>query len=759
MARSNNFQVRVTGDTTKFDAAMNKAQRELQSFSKASKAAFAVVGVTSFTAALGSLAKTIGDFERANSELAAVLGTNLKGIEALTKSAKDLGRTSEFTASDVTKLQIALSRLGFTETQILQMQGSVLNFALAMGTDLASAADFAGASLRAFGLEAKDTEKLLDVMSAATTNSALDFTKLQASISVVAPIAKSFGLDVQETAAFLGVLSNNGFDASSAATALRNILLNLSDANGKLSKGIGHSAKSFDEIIAAFNELQEKGVDVGAVLEMTDKRSAAAAVTLINQADAAMQLKEKLDDSTGSLQNMADTMSDNLVGSTKALGSAWEGFVLALEDSKGPMKDVVDGLTDILNRLTDIISKKDDVTWWEAVLGPITGGLIASRQKKNAGNPLGGGAGASGMAEGGGGRGGSEAVDAAALKELQAKQKLANIESAIADLEAKRSNNMLRIAELNAQIAAQQEIAKNAFKNGDTTTALAAQAKARELINEKAELQVSIEEKLASLYKAKNALTSAELSDINKANQQAVKAFETQQAIYEEIRKTQQLGGTIEPFNAPLDPRTPKIPVGLTLPEGEVNTFKEHIIAELGAGFTIAIAIDPDSVQKVHDITNEIQSAIENLAVSVGESIGAMVGALVSGEDPWQAFANTALAAIGDMAVSVGKMAIATGTATLGIKAALESLNGYAAIAAGIALVALGSAVKAGLSSIASGNYSASTNVASSGSYSSGINDFEQREVTVNVTGTLQADGDQLVAVINNSNKKSYYTT
>ncbi len=756
MARSNNFQVRVTGDTTKFDAAMNKAQRELQSFSKASKAAFAVVGVTSFTAALGSLARTIGDFERANSELAAVLGTNLKGVEALTKSAKDLGRTSEFTASDVTKLQIALSRLGFTETQILQMQSSVLNFALAMGTDLGSAADFTGSALRAFGLEAKDTASMLDVLSASTTNSALDFTKLQTSISVVAPIAKSFGLDVQETAAFLGVLSNNGFDASSAATALRNILLNLSDANGKLAKGIGRSANSFDEIIAAFRELRDRGVDVGAVLEMTDKRSAAAAVTLINQADAALQLKEKLDDSTGSLQKMADTMSDNLVGSTKAFGSAWEGFVLALEESKGPMKDVVDGLTDILNRITDIISKQDEVSWWEAILGPITGGLIASRTKKNSGDQSDGNTGFSGGGEGGGGRVGGNAADEAAAQELQTKQKLERIENAIAALEARRSNNLVRIAELNAQITEQQEIARNAFKNGDMTTALSAQAKARELINEKAELQVTIEKNLASLYKAKNALTTAELKDINKANQQAVKAFETQHAIYEEIRKTQQLGGVDAIKAGPLDPRAQKIPVGLV--PYNVDEFKNRLQADLG-NIRIFIGIEADP-KKVFDISQQLTSMIESMANTTGEAIGQLIGDLVTGGDAWGNFANAALSAFGDMAIAVGKMAIQMGLASEGIKAALKLDSPYIAIAAGVALVALGTAVKAGLSNIANGNYSSGASVAtSSGSYSSSLNNYEQRDVYVNVQGTLVADGDQLLAVINNTDKKNYFTT
>ena len=109
--------------------------------------------------------------------------------------------------------------------------------------------------------------------------------------------------------------------------------------------------------------------------------------------------------------------------------------------------------------------------------------------------------------------------------------------------------------------------------------------------------------------------------------------------------------------------------------------------------------------------------------------------------------------------IAVGKIAIEAGLATAGIKAALNLGNPYVAIAAGAALVALGAAVKAGLSNVASGNYSANANVASSNGYSATTSDYEQREVTVNVTGTLEADGDQLVAVINNANRKSYYGT
>lgn len=177
----------------------------------------------------------------------------------------------------------------------------------------------------------------------------------------------------------------------------------------------------------------------------------------------------------------------------------------------------------------------------------------------------------------------------------------------------------------------------------------------------------------------------------------------------------------------------------------------------------LAIPITPElDMSGVVDITNELQSVMTSAFDTIGVSIGELIGDLATGGDAWGNFANTAIGAFGDMAISIGKMAISTGVATLGIKAALESLNGYVAIAAGTALVALGAAVKAGLSNIASGSYSSSANVATAGGYGStnmlGA-DFETREMKVEVTGTLRASGNELLTVIENENTRKKHTT
>ena len=319
-------------------------------------------GFLSAKAAFGVLKNAVGtmkDFERANSTLASVLGKSADDIKGLTKAAMDLGRVTEFTASEVTELQTALARLGFTEGQITDMQESVLKFASAVGADLASAADFSGSALRAFGLEAGDSKALLDIMAASTSKSALSFSKLQTSIATVGPVAHAFGLSARDTVSLLGVLSNAGFDATSAATALRNILLNLADSNGKLARGLGHTAKTMPEIMDALKELKDRGVDLNETLAMTDKRSVAAFNAMLDGEGNVRDLYDALGDCDGALDQMYRTMTDNLEGATKSLASAWEGLVLQFKDSTGPMKDVVQELTNILNGLTDLLGRKE----------------------------------------------------------------------------------------------------------------------------------------------------------------------------------------------------------------------------------------------------------------------------------------------------------------------------------------------------------------------------------------------------------------
>ncbi len=298
----------------------------------------------------------IVDFEQANVNLSTIIGKNVKDIEALTYSAMELGRTTEYTASQVTLLQTELAKLGFKEGAIMQMQGSVLHFATAIGTTLPEAAAMAGATLRMFGLDAKDTADTLGVLVQGANNSALSFSYYQTAMATVGPVAKTFGFSLRDTVALLGTLANAGFDASSAATATRNILLNLADSSGKLAVALGKPVSTFPELMSGLRQLKAQGVDLNTTLELTDKRSVSAFNTFLDGADAALALRDSLEDVNGVLKNTAEERINTVEGSVKLLQSAWEGLILSFKDSTGPIKEVIDWLTKLIEVTSDLVS-------------------------------------------------------------------------------------------------------------------------------------------------------------------------------------------------------------------------------------------------------------------------------------------------------------------------------------------------------------------------------------------------------------------
>lgn len=299
---------------------------------------------------------TIKDFEQANANLGTILGATKEEMDKLRESALELGRTTEYTASQVTQLQTELAKLGFGPKSIQAMQQPILNFATAVGAKLPDAAKLAGATLRIFGLSAHQTEDALDVLALSTNKSALSFEYLNTALSIVGPVAKTFGFSVRDVTALLGSLANSGFDASSAATATRNILLNLADTNGKLAKSLNGPVKSLPELIDGLKKLRARGIDLAGTLELTDKRSVAAFNTFLNGADDVKELHDALQDVDGAAKSIAEERLNTVEGSIKLLQSAWEGLVLSFYNSKGTIKSVIDILTNGIEGISNLLN-------------------------------------------------------------------------------------------------------------------------------------------------------------------------------------------------------------------------------------------------------------------------------------------------------------------------------------------------------------------------------------------------------------------
>ena len=360
----------------------------------------------------------------------------------------------------------------------------------------------------------------------------------------------------------------------------------------------------------------------------------------------------------------------------------------------------------------------------------------------------------------------------------------------IFDIDRQRSDNLVKIAELERAIAENQRIMKS--DTASLAEKQAAYAAAEEAVKNKYALQLPLMQERARLQTEMTGLAGSTVEQVDAANRAQAEAINLEGQQEDELRSLERMARGITSANnannAALREQLElqkKIAqsradlAGLNLGVGgltgpgastaggsiipqNINTtaLQEQLNAAIGNKLFLEVGIQIEKGSLV-ELGNQVSSVVANLAGSMSSAIGGLVGDLMTGGDAWGNFANAAMSAFGDMATAVGKIAIECGVAALGIKAALETLGpagAAVAIAAGAALVALGAAVKAGLSNVAGGHYRSAAGVAS-GSYGSAGADYETRNMTVQVTGTLQADGDQLVAVLNNTNNKKGYTT
>jgi len=174
----------------------------------------------------------------------AVTGATTEEFEKLRKTAIEVGATTMKTAVEVAQLQFELGKLGFAAKDINEMTRAITQLSVATTEDLAASSEVAGMVIRAFGLEAKDVQRVVDVMSQSFMSSALNLQRFRLAMTYVGPIARQAGLSLEETTAVLAVLSNNMVVGSKSGTAIRRIISELGTYAGGLTEKIQKLSKS-----------------------------------------------------------------------------------------------------------------------------------------------------------------------------------------------------------------------------------------------------------------------------------------------------------------------------------------------------------------------------------------------------------------------------------------------------------------------------------------------------------------------------------
>jgi len=266
---------------------------------------------------------TIKEFDKSSADLAATLGKSRKEITALTDNAKQLGATTKFTATEIIGLQKELGKLGFSEQEILNSTGAISQLAAAVDTDLSTAAMVAGQTLRAFNYEATDMQRVVDVMAKSFTTSALDISNFTESMKFVAPVAAASNISIEQSAALLGVLADNGIKGSMAGTSLRRILTDLT-----------MTGKPFNE---ALREVSKNGITVKDAFDEVGRTAQTSLLILGKNIPKVEALGIAYEKAGGSAQKMADEQLKSLSGQLTLLTSAYDGFILAAAEGESSL--------------------------------------------------------------------------------------------------------------------------------------------------------------------------------------------------------------------------------------------------------------------------------------------------------------------------------------------------------------------------------------------------------------------------------------
>lgn len=330
-----------------------------------------VVAVGALIGGITGLISKSREFSVAMSNLKAVSGATDEQFQQLKDNAIALGSSTAFTATQVAELQTEFAKLGFTTPQIIAVSEATLDLAAATGTDLAEAAAVAGATLKGFGMTADETGRMADVMAKSFSSSALDMEKFRESMKLVAPIAATVKVPIEQATAALSVLADRGVAGSMAGTQLRRIMSDLAQKTGKdFATSLQISA---DRLANASSEAEKLAI----AKELVGDRAKGSLIALAENREEIDRLTKAYEESGGAAKEMAEIQLDNLDGSITKLSSAWDGFMLSMEDGNGILSKIARGAVDLLtNGIAGLKRGLDDLSvgWIRTVqLGELAG--------------------------------------------------------------------------------------------------------------------------------------------------------------------------------------------------------------------------------------------------------------------------------------------------------------------------------------------------------------------------------------------------
>jgi len=364
----------------------------------------AVAGYYILDRTIGRTIRVAAGFQEAMNGVAVVARATPDQLERLNAQARDLGRTTMFTASQVAEGMGFLAMAGFNAEQVMGAMPQTLALAAAGNMDLGRSADIVSNILTGYALQVSDLSRVSDILTGTFTRTNTNLEQLGTAFTYAGPIAAAAGMRFEETAAVLGRMGDAGFQGSMGGTALRGAIVRLlaptrgaeramADLSVSVADVVG-DGEDLDDALAAsraaieriglqvtdaegrmlpfvdiMRQLESHAEDAGLMTALFGQRAGPAMTALLRQGSQSVaNLTEELSGLDGETQRVADVRMAGFNGQMRAFRSAVEGVQIAIGTALLPvLTDMVRGLTDMMVPVTAFIEANPGLT--KAIIG------------------------------------------------------------------------------------------------------------------------------------------------------------------------------------------------------------------------------------------------------------------------------------------------------------------------------------------------------------------------------------------------------
>lgn len=294
-------------------------------------------------------------------------GASAETMELLRFQAKELGRTTSWSASEAAEAQFEFAKAGFNTNEIIAATGGILDTATAAQMGLAEATELTAGALRMFGLDASKSTQVGDMLTKTASSTTTDVRDLAEALKYSGNGAKQFGLNLQQTLGILGKLGDKMLKGSEAGTGLQAVFASLlNSSKSKMLTTIGVQLTedgSYRNILDIIDDIREKTAGMAEAEKASfiqnvfgDQGSRVMNNILSMQKDEIRNLIGEIENSSGFSKDLATTLNAGLGGAFRNLASATEGLAIAFGEYLAPtVITLINGVTQLVTAGTGFI--------------------------------------------------------------------------------------------------------------------------------------------------------------------------------------------------------------------------------------------------------------------------------------------------------------------------------------------------------------------------------------------------------------------